>query len=149
MKVEMAQEYIHGEFNTYVKPSGKSDTLYGEIIRALSRIGYRYFNDGDKIGIDYGNETCNAAARFLSENTNKEIETLIASMWGNMYFDKDYKKSLDELYIAVASYLKENKDELVTRETEDMFDYEEYEDFHYNDEDDFCYDDDDEEEEWC
>ena len=28
----------------------------------MSRIGYRFYNDGDQLGIGYGKETCNPAA---------------------------------------------------------------------------------------
>ena len=46
-------------FDEHVPMSGKADTVGGEIVRAISRIGYRWWNDGDHIGVGYGNETCN------------------------------------------------------------------------------------------
>lgn len=52
-------------FDELVPSCGKAETEAGEIVRAFSRIAYRYFNDGDKLGIGYGNETCNAAGRYL------------------------------------------------------------------------------------
>lgn len=63
--VAEANKYLENAFEGHVPVSGKADTLYGEIIRAINRIGYRYNNDGDHIGVGYGKETCNAAARFL------------------------------------------------------------------------------------
>ena len=56
---------INALFGDLVPSSGKCDSLAGEMVRAAARIGYRFVNDGDQIGIGYGKETCNAAARFL------------------------------------------------------------------------------------
>lgn len=68
-------KYCENEkFNRYsnklMKPSGKSDTVAGEIVRAVNRICYRFYNDGDIMGCGYGNETCNAAGRYLFEYGN-------------------------------------------------------------------------------
>ena len=61
-----------------VPDTGKAESLAGERIRAISRIGYRYYNDGDQLGIDYGKETCNPAGRFLRANGNEQIAKLTA-----------------------------------------------------------------------
>ena len=62
-------------FDELVPMSGKADSLAGEIIRAVSRIVYRYYNDGDIVGVGYGNETCNPAARFLTVCGMIEVST--------------------------------------------------------------------------
>ena len=41
-------------FDTLVAPQGKSETVEGELVRAISRIGYRYNNDGDYFYKGYG-----------------------------------------------------------------------------------------------
>ena len=46
---------------------GKADTVAGEIVRAADRLWYRWYNDGDKINVDYGKETCNGTARYLEK----------------------------------------------------------------------------------
>ena len=51
------EERINALFEELVPPMGKADSLAGELVRATCRIGYRYFNDGDHIGIGYGKET--------------------------------------------------------------------------------------------
>ncbi len=52
------EERINGFFEELVPVKGKCESLAGEIIRAIARIGYRYYNDGDMVGVGYGKETC-------------------------------------------------------------------------------------------
>lgn len=108
-------------FNELVPRIGKADSLAGELVRATGRIGYRWFNDGDLIGVGYGKETCNCAARFLIVHGNKEIQTLVTSLWGlNNY--SAYGRILDHLVGEVVSFI-ENNPNLRSLPTEDMFDY--------------------------
>lgn len=128
------EKRIDDLFRELVPMSGKADSLAGEIIRAISRIGYRRYNDGDKIGVEYGNETCNAPARFLREKTTATISTIIDKMWGN-WSDKEYDELLEDLNGAVADHI-ENNPELRNEPTEDMWDWTDSdEDYHYDDED--------------
>lgn len=122
-------------FKELVPPSGKCDSLAGEIIRAASRIGYRFFNDGDQLGIGYGKETCNAAGRFLINRTNEKIAEIVSSMFG-LYSEEKYEAKLQDMLYAIVDYVEGNP-ELRKTETEDMFDYyDKYEDV------DDCEDDD-------
>lgn len=52
-------------FDKYVPGSGSCETLGGEILRAVGKTCYRYYNDGDLSWEDYGNETVNYCVRFL------------------------------------------------------------------------------------
>ena len=118
---EAVEQRINQIFEELVPFSGKAESLAGEIIRAICRIGYRFSNDGDHLGIGYGKETCNPAGRFLKENTNEEIAGIVGAMWGNPD-ESAYEKQLDSLAEAVLAYV-ESHPELRTRETEDMFSY--------------------------
>ena len=91
----------------------KSDTL--------STWGNRWFNDGDLIGVGYGKKTCNAAARFLIKHGNKEIQTLINTLWGLDDYVA-YGKILDQLVGKVVDFIEENPD-LRIISNEDMFSY--------------------------
>ena len=51
-----AEQKINALFSELVPVSGKADTVAGEIVRAVSRISYRNYNDGDHIGVGYGKE---------------------------------------------------------------------------------------------
>lgn len=112
-------ERVSALFDELVPAVGKADSLAGEIIRAVSRIGGRFFNDGDRIGIGYGKETCNPAARFLAKHGNKKIAAYIKALWG-LNDDGAYEEILDALVGAVADLI-ESRPELRDTETEDMF----------------------------
>ena len=108
-------------FNELVPRIGKADSLAGEILRAAGRLGYRWSNDGDQIGIGYGKETCNAAARFLLIYGNKDIQVLVTALWGLSDYGK-YSAVLDQLIGKIVDYINDNPD-LRTMPTEDMFAY--------------------------
>ena len=121
------QDKINALFEELVPASGKADSLAGELVRATSRIGYRFYNDGDQLGVGYGKETCNPAGRFLIKKAPKEIGDLVAALWG-MYTEDGYEAVLDVLVGKVADYVDANPD-LRSQPTEDMFDYyDKYED---------------------
>ena len=113
-------ERINQLFEELVPASGKAESLAGELVRAMARIGYRWYNDGDQVGIGYGRETCNPAARFLIHKGNKEVSDLAASIWG-IYSEEVYEKRIDLLAGAVADYV-ESHPELRTLPTTDMWD---------------------------
>ena len=108
-------------FDELVPASGKADSLAGELIRAAARIEYRFFNDGDRIGLGYGRETCNPAARFLKERGDRKIAACINALWG-LDDDGVYEEFLDTLAGAVADYV-ERRPDLRAMETEDMFNH--------------------------
>lgn len=54
-------------YDKYVPAMGMAETIGGEILRAMSRILYRFYNDGDMVGVGYGNETCNSSDRYLDK----------------------------------------------------------------------------------
>ena len=119
--MEMIRDKMDVLFKELVPISGKCDSLAGEIIRAASRIGYRFFNDGDQLGIGYGKETCNAAGRFLIKRTNERIADIVSDMFG-LYSEEKYENKLNDLLAAVVEHVEGNPD-LRQTETEDMFDY--------------------------
>lgn len=128
-------------FEELVPLSGKAESKAGEIIRAASRIGYRWFNDGDMVNRGYGKETCNAAARFLMNNCNHSIEQVLSLMGRDGYIsDEDYSDLLEELCEEVIQFVDENPS-LREVETEDMYDW-----FNEDEDRDDSYDEEDEEE---
>ena len=133
-----AQDRVNELFEELVPPMGQADTVAGEIIRATCRIGYRLLNDGDCIGIGYGNETCNSAARYLGTTSSMEVAHFIyEEMWGKEY-EED---TVDELCRLVVEDI-DNRPELLTRKNDlDMLDFfDPVEDVAYLEED---------EDEWC
>ena len=108
-------------FDELVPSIGQAENLAGELIRAMSRISYRFYNDGDQVGIGYGKETCNPAARFLIAKGNKRVSGLASALWG-LHDESAYKDFLDLLAGAVADYVEQTPDLRIT-ETEDMWSF--------------------------
>lgn len=138
----------------HMKPMGKSDTVRGELIRAVNRIGYRFFNDGDLLGIGYGNETCNVAGRYIAKHGNDEMVDCLAALWDGDIHDSYYPPQPDHVYEAKLEKLVEatvryvdTDDAKLDQEPTDMHDMREEEDYHYDD--DLEEDDWDEEDEWA
>ena len=116
------EEKINALFEELVPVSGKAATVAGEIIRAISRIGYRNYNDGDHLGVGYGRETCNPAGRYLAAKCDDRIAKLISDIWGEED-DGYYEKGLAELENAILEYLEQHPELKEAENTEDMWDY--------------------------
>ena len=128
----LVEKKIDEMFERLVPVSGSCETVAGEIVRALSKIVYRFYNDGDCIGVEYGNETCNAAARYLMKNTNFDVYRVIKEMWSNNYSDEE----INELENSVYEFLINHKELETTPNNEDYFDYENEND-KWNDDEDY------------
>ena len=106
----------------FAPASGKADTVAGEIIRAVSRIAYRNSNDGDHVGVGYGKETCNPAARYLMKKAGADVAQAVSDLWG-VWDDGHYNMLLERLEEAVLDYIEENPELKATANSEDMYDY--------------------------
>lgn len=117
------EKRINDYFEKYVPGNGKADTLLGELVRAISRIGYRNYNDGDHIGVGYGRETCSPAARFIAAKVPEHIGNLVYEAWG-LEDDDAYDRALQKLEAELLVWIDENEQELKqTANSEDMWDY--------------------------
>ena len=130
-------------FEEYVPAEGKAETLGGEIVRAICKIGHRWNNDGDRFGVGYGNETCNDAVCFLLKSvpglvdtTNdltsysvKEIQEDVFPSYcidTNEYIgssSEGYEQWLNELYETIVNYLKAHSDLFKTPAEESYDDF--------------------------
>ena len=96
--------------------SGKAETVAGEIIRAVDRIWYRWWNDGDKINVGYGRETCNGTARYLEKIRGTDFP---AEVWGGRLDDDAYTKFTDGLVDEMFAFLKTHPELETTPNSED------------------------------
>ena len=134
-------------WNEHVPTSGTASTVGGEILRAMSRIIYRFYNDGDMVGVGYGNETCNSSDRYLL-SVVPDYVTL------DQFYEcqeKEYENQMLKNHRLVFAYLTNNKevfeqpnttdsreasDEDLRRERQSYDDYEEPEcDYGWEDDD--------------
>jgi hypothetical protein len=129
-------EILHNEL---VPPMGVAETQAGELVRATSRLIYRFFNDGDRVGVGYGKETCNSSFRYLLDMAEKledeKLTEALDSLDDSFTKDSEYEENLEiiaeriALQIEANPKLKEAKNTVDSREgfTRD-WDYEDEED---------------------
>jgi hypothetical protein len=146
-------------FKELVPSSGNSNKLEGEMLRAINRIIYRHYNDGDFFDRGYGIETAGPAHSFLvnSREIPFEIQQTITSILSKAE-GLSYKNNDDGyerlMYLALEKILDyiDSKDGVYTDNKDDIFNYksefedlddgeDEYDD--YDDSDVDPYDDDD------
>lgn len=134
------EKMINELFDELVPASGRADTVAGEIVRAVTRLGYRWWNDGDMIGADYGKETCNPSARYLLYTCDAGVGDAILNMWSNGHYfctEDEYERLMQRLNMEVLRYLEMYPELKQTANNEDMFDYyDKYEDVDDTDEED-------------
>jgi len=109
--VNTTEQKIDILFAELVPTRGNADTVAGEIIRAVSRIAYRNWNDGDHVGVGYGKETCNPAARYLMRKAGADVAQAVSDTL------------LERVQEAVLEYIELNPELKTTKNAEDMFDY--------------------------
>ena len=127
-------------FKKIVPESGMANTVIGEIFRAVARIGYRKYNDGDRFYEGYGCETCGSSATFLLDFP--EYHEIICGM--ELSDDYTYDDDVDKLYMQAVrdyeagKYNEENHtdsrtiDSLYADDSEDEEDYgEDIEDYDF------------------
>lgn len=149
-----AEEMNEVLFEELVPSMGKADTKGGEILRAVNRIQYRYWNDGDIAGQGYGKRTVNPAVRFLDLVVDRlkysNFRTLVNDfrdyVYGTYVSDSEYDVRVNMLVKEAIIYIAQNKLYEVSNGI-DMFDYtipEVDKEDDYEDEDDFFEEDFDE-----
>jgi hypothetical protein len=134
-------------FDKLVPGSGASETVEGELMRAINRLVYRWYNDGDKFWQGYGAETAGPAHSFLI-NSNAipfDIQSTLTSILNKSVGtgDEGYERLIKFALEQILDYI-EGKNGEYTKSDEDMFDYEsEYEDEEEDDFDDYYDEEDD------
>jgi len=66
-KIKDSEDPIETAFELLVPDSGRADTVAGEAVRAMMRLLYRDYNDGDRFFEGYGIETCADAVAYLTD----------------------------------------------------------------------------------
>lgn len=91
-------------FNKLVPGSGNAETLEGETLRAINRIIYRYFNDGDYWYCGYGTETAGPAETFLRQFAPIDLRAELEA--SNCSEDEDYEKPLITMLEKIVTYIE-------------------------------------------
>lgn len=104
-KIDVIDKSFETLRNKYVPDSGMADTRGGEILRAYDRLMYRYYNDGDMVGVDYGNETCNGSYRYLYRTLRDKCPDLAGAAYQS---EEEYLEALLKLAENVKKIFDEN-----------------------------------------
>jgi len=151
---KLLKEFVGGElearneplFDKLVPGQGTAETLEGEMLRAVNRLVYRYYNDGDKYNEGYGTETAGPAHSFLVNAVHPLRAKMDSIMDEEFKSDGEYERMLKEVLGLILDYIESKEGEYTKNTQGDIFNYpsefenmEEEED--YDDYDD--YDDDD------
>ena len=128
-------------FDKYVPINGSADTLGGEILRAINRIVYRYYNDGDTVDRYYGNEYNHLRACDTFLNTYCPAYHSLSNI-----NELEYEKNLCDRLKKVLDYLIANPNVFEIPNSTDCIANAPYEPWEYDDDEDYDYDEDDEDE---
>ena len=117
----------------YTNDSGKSNTVGGEMVRAANQIIYRYNNDGDMIGRGYGNESINAAARYITEKAEMGVNEQIQKWLDHeeRADDNDYYNFIETFTTEIEQILRENPELFQKPNKDDFWDWKEDDDMNY------------------
>ena len=125
-KGKQPSDVLDAVFDTGIVPgSGKADTKAGEIIRAMMRIIYRYYNDGDKFFEGYGLETAAPSVAYLID-TIDEVATYVGNMMERLYdYDSDgkYNDAIETLADICLHHVQAHFEELMDPNDEDSRDW--------------------------
>ena len=137
-------------FDKLVPGSGDSETVEGELIRAINRIIYRWFNDGDYFYQGYGIETAGGAHSFLinSKQIPFDLQSTLTSIFNKAEgaSEDGYERLIKFALEKVVDHVEATPEDEYTKLDRGMFDFEpEYEE---EEEEDDYYDEYEEEEDY-
>ena len=118
---------LNEHFGDLVPDSGKCKTVQGEMLRAYSKISYRYYNDGDLCHTGYGIETAGSAYFYLY-NQSKKVSSLLRHELDDLadtgHDENHYEQTIEKIGKILLKYLDECKKKGdYTPNHDDMLDY--------------------------
>jgi len=113
------EEYFEPLRAKYVPMMGKAATVGGEIIRAMDRLVYRWYNDGDRPYVGYGNETCNSSFRYLYTKLRGEYGEPTCPDLDEVDCDEEYWDALADLMCQTQQYLESHPEVFEWENNED------------------------------
>jgi hypothetical protein len=108
-------------FEKLVPSEGKADTVEGEMIRAICRIGYRWSNDGDYFYEGYGAETAGPAHEYLISHTPIKSELFSIFRKALNKREEEYEAVIDAAVKVVVEYVEAHLNN-TTPNTRDLLD---------------------------
>ena len=109
-------------FHDVVPRSGKADSVGGEIVRAMMRILYRDYNDGDIFYSGYGVETAAPSVCYLID-TVEESKDSFERIVEHQFKEDEYTDALEDITSEILQYLVDNSHLFGEPNEEDSRDY--------------------------
>lgn len=122
MEIESSDDPIETAFELLVPGSGKADTVAGELVRAMMRILYRDYNDGDRFYEGYGIETCGDAVAFICDKI-PDLEDKFEDIAMRNLTEERYTQAIKAISEDLLDEIYADPDLVTTKNDEDMFSY--------------------------
>jgi hypothetical protein len=106
--IQNSDDPIQTAFELLVPSSGPADSQAGELVRAMMRLLYRDFNDGDVFYEGYGLETCADAAQYLCNEIGDPIIDIVLTTANKQATGSEYTRALEEMSGIVIDTLMDN-----------------------------------------
>lgn len=114
------EDFINKMIDEAVPVSGKADTVAVEIFRAMGRIGYRYYNDGDYFYDGYGLETVAPSMAYLMDiietygthEQNREVSHIEDDIMNHVLEDDAYWSKVIDIFKIILNIMAETKQDL-------------------------------------
>ena len=152
---KLLKEFIGGElekrndalYDKLVPSMGDAETVEGEMLRAINKIIYRWFNDGDKYYEGYGTETAGPAHSFLV-NANHPQRSAMVRLFKEFVSDEEYERMLNDILDVILDHIESRQGDYTKNTLGGMYDYEseyvneeedegDYDDWYEDEEDDY------------
>ena len=119
------EDVLDKVFQFMVPSSGSCTTEAGELVRAMTRLLYRRYNDGDWFFQDYGLETCAPSAAYLMEYGGDKVASILQDRMERIYdMDEDtYELALKQAASALLNYLENNEKLFQVKPNDDSRDF--------------------------
>jgi len=130
-------------YNKLVPGQGDAETVEGEMLRAINRLIYRWYNDGDKYYEGYGTETAGPAHSFLVNARHPQREAM-NQLFKEFISDDEYEKMLNDILDVILDHIESRQGKYTKNTLGGIFNYEpefedeedDYDEYDYDDEDD-------------
>lgn len=118
----------------YIPDRGKADTIGGEMTRAVERIAYRWFNDGDNVGSfdmydDYDIPSVTFAAAYILDeyssfgSLGRKLKQVVEELVYNDYTTPEYERGIVRLCQVARDIFDTSPEIFSKRNSDNMFDH--------------------------
>lgn len=110
-------------YDKLVPGQGDAETVEGEMLRAINRIAYRFYNDGDKYFEYYGTETAGPAHSFLV-NANHPLRSAMRKILDEPSGDASYERMIKDALDMILDYIESRRGKYTKNTLGGIYDYE-------------------------